>query len=88
MPIPTPSTSSAPLIDPRFCPLCGQANQCANEIERDTGIPQPPCWCVTATFDPEILARIPLEAQRKACICARCAAKQCVDSVESVESVE
>jgi hypothetical protein len=28
---------------------------------------------VNTTFSPELLARVPAAAQRKACICARCA---------------
>lgn len=67
MPAPTPS------IDPCRCPLCGQPNACANEIARATGQAQPPCWCTTVTFAPELLARVPPEAQRRACICAACA---------------
>jgi hypothetical protein len=72
-----PETSKPPstAIDPRVCPLCGQSNQCANEVERETGIAQGPCWCTTATFDPALLARIAPEARRLACVCARCAAK-------------
>ncbi len=60
-------------IDPCHCPLCGQPNGCANEVARATGQAQPPCWCTTATFAPDLLARVPAEAQRKACICAACA---------------
>ncbi|MDP3700331.1 MAG: cysteine-rich CWC family protein [Hylemonella sp.] len=62
-----------PAIDPCRCPLCGQPNGCANELARATGLAQPPCWCTTVTFAPELLARVPAQAQRKACICARCA---------------
>ncbi len=61
-------------IDTRLCPLCGQGNQCANEIERATGVPQEACWCTTAHFDTALLERVPVEARRLACICARCAA--------------
>jgi len=63
-----------PAIDPCRCPLCGQPNACANEIARaGTGAERAPCWCTTVTFAPELLARVPAEAQRKACICAACA---------------
>lgn len=44
------------------------------EIERATGQPQPPCWCTTARFPPDLLARLPAEAAGKACICASCLA--------------
>lgn len=63
-----------PAIDPRVCPLCGQGNQCAMQIERETGVAQGPCWCTTAVFDHAVLERVPAEARQLACICARCAA--------------
>lgn len=64
-----------PAIDPSRCPLCGQSNACANERARATGEPQPPCWCSSDTvrFTPELLARVPPSARRKACICEACA---------------
>jgi hypothetical protein len=55
------------------CPLCGQPNRCAMEVERETGVKQPACWCTQAAFPPELLARVPAEAQRRACICPACA---------------
>ncbi|MEY2953486.1 MAG: hypothetical protein RLZZ401_1573 [Pseudomonadota bacterium] len=58
---------------PECCPLCGQANACAMEVEKATGLAQPPCWCMATDFSPELLARVPPEAQRRACICAACA---------------
>jgi hypothetical protein len=68
-----PSTSA--VIDPTRCPLCGQPNACANEIERETGALQPPCWCTQVDFSAELLSRVPAQAERKACICRACAAK-------------
>jgi hypothetical protein len=62
-----------PEVDPCRCPLCGQPNACANELSRASGQPQPPCWCTQAHFPPELLARVPAAAQRRACICAACA---------------
>lgn len=61
--------------DPTCCPLCGGDNRCAMEVERATGVAQGPCWCSTQSFSPELLARLPTEAQGKACICARCLAR-------------
>lgn len=58
--------------DPTRCPLCGGDNRCAMEVERETGLTQPPCWCTTQRFSAELLARLPAEAQGKACICGRC----------------
>jgi Cysteine-rich CWC len=69
-------TPSAALLDPSLCPLCGNTNQCAMEVERATGQKQPPCWCTTARFDAALLARIPAEKRNLACVCAACAAQQ------------
>jgi len=63
-----------PEIDPTRCPLCGQDNRCAMEIEHATGQAQPPCWCVSATFPPGLLDRLPGQARGKACLCAGCVA--------------
>lgn len=60
-------------LDPTACPLCGQANQCAMEVERATGVKQPPCWCSQLSFDAESLSRIPEHARGTACLCAACA---------------
>ncbi len=61
-------------INPEVCPLCGQGNQCAMEVERTTGQKQPPCWCTNASFSAELLAKVPAESRGQACICAACAA--------------
>ncbi|OSZ63946.1 cysteine-rich CWC family protein [Hydrogenophaga sp. IBVHS2] len=65
--------ASAP-VDPTRCPLCGHDNRCAMELERATGQAQPPCWCTTTTFPPELLDRLPEAARGQACICAACVA--------------
>lgn len=62
--------------DPTLCPLCGQANRCANEIERATGVKQEACWCTQVDFGADLLARVPEPARRLACICARCAGSE------------
>ena len=59
--------------DPSRCPLCGQPNQCAMEVELASGRPQPPCWCTQVDFTPELLDRVPASARRQACICRACA---------------
>ena len=64
------STDDAP--DPTHCPLCGQPNQCAGEVERTTGVPQPPCWCTQREFSAELLQRVPEALRGKACICPAC----------------
>lgn len=63
-------------LDPTRCPICGQPNRCANEVERETGVKQDPCWCTGIDFSADLLARVPVAAQRRSCICAECAAKQ------------
>jgi hypothetical protein len=62
--------------DATACPLCGQANRCALEVERETGVPQESCWCTRLDFTDELLAQVPAEAKDLACICAACAARQ------------
>jgi hypothetical protein len=71
MPNPDPALSA----DPRHCPLCGEDNRCAMEMEKLTGQPQAPCWCVSQTFSAELLARLPDQARGRACICGRCLAE-------------
>lgn len=65
----------APAVDPSRCPLCGEPNRCAMEVERETGQKQPPCWCTQVDFSEDLLARVPTEAKRQACICRACAEK-------------
>lgn len=58
------------------CPLCGGPNACA---PAQCGRYDVACWCTSARFPPELLARVP-EAQRGlACICAGCAAQAVAD---------
>ena len=59
--------------DPACCPLCGQPNRCAMELQRETGEAQPPCWCTQVDFSADLLARVPREAQGRACLCPACA---------------
>lgn len=63
-------TSSAPLPN-TVCPLCGGANECTPAA---SGSFDTPCWCQTASIDPEALARVPKERVNVACLCPRCAA--------------
>ncbi|MBC5785550.1 cysteine-rich CWC family protein [Ramlibacter sp. USB13] len=66
-----PNEASSPA--PSRCPLCGAANRCAMELERETGLPQGPCWCTQAAFGADLLACVPPEAKDRACICQNCA---------------
>ena len=67
---------SSPLtaLESTRCPLCGQVNQCAMEVERATGVKQPACWCTKVAFSSDLLDRLPAQARGQACICAACAA--------------
>lgn len=69
--------------DPARCPLCGAANVCAMEIERTTGLAQPPCWCMSASFTYDLRARVQADARGLACICANC-----VSAAAAAESTE
>ncbi len=52
-------------LNPAHCPLCGQANRCAMEIERATGQKQDACWCTGVSFSAELLARVPAASQHR-----------------------
>jgi len=54
-----------------LCPLCGGANGCA---PARSGRFDEPCWCESARFDAELLARVPESLRGVACVCAACAA--------------
>jgi len=45
------------------------------ELERDTGLKQPPCWCMQVDFNRAALERLPLAARGLACICSACATR-------------
>ena len=57
-------------LDMTLCPLCGQPNNCAMELEKSTGKKQEPCWCVSVDFPRELLAQLPKDAA--GCICNEC----------------
>jgi len=60
---------SAGAVPPDRCPLCGGGNACAMAAGDGS-----PCWCVAAVFGEALLARVPLDARGRACVCAACAA--------------
>jgi hypothetical protein len=70
------ATAPAATRSPVLCPICGQPNECAMEVEKATGEPQPPCWCTRVDFSADLLARVPADARNLSCICSRCAAAQ------------
>jgi hypothetical protein len=43
------------------------------EVERDTGVRQPACWCTQVKFEQALLERLPPQARHLACICQACA---------------
>ena len=59
--------------DATRCPLCGKANRCAMEVERETGEKQPPCWCMQVDFSAALIASVPQASRGTACICEACA---------------
>jgi hypothetical protein len=61
--------------DPRLCPLCGAANNCAMEAGRAAAAKQPPCWCTQVDFSREVLGAIPAGSRGLACICRACATR-------------
>jgi hypothetical protein len=65
--------SDMPMVSAVRCPLCGQPNRCAMEVQRETGQQQPPCWCTQVDFSPRLLAAVPAQAKGQACICEACA---------------
>jgi hypothetical protein len=54
-------------VDPRTCPLCGEANACGMAQGAGT------CWCFATKVPKDVLERVPTEAQELACVCASCA---------------
>jgi hypothetical protein len=70
------SKPSLASVDVCACPLCGNPNQCAIEVAQATKQPVATCWCVNVSFSPELLAKVPAAAQKKACICQACATQQ------------
>ncbi len=61
-------------VDPLVCPICGNPNACVNLSTKDKN---KSCWCndPSIQFPDELLAMVPLEARRKACICKSCVMK-------------
>jgi len=45
------------------------------ELERASGVKQPPCWCTQVDFNREVLEAIPQGARGLACICRACATR-------------
>jgi hypothetical protein len=43
------------------------------EVERASGLKQPPCWCTQVKFDAALLASLPEPTRGQVCICVACA---------------
>lgn len=72
-----PETQAGAQPDPARCPLCGASNQClmADPATRPAALARTlECWCSAARIDPAQLARVPLDARMRACLCPACAA--------------
>lgn len=65
------TASMASAVDPARCPLCGEPNLCAM-ASAAPGERPPPCWCRAEPFPPDLLAAVPEQSRRKACICQSC----------------
>ena len=52
------------------CPICGGPNSCAAAAAGTTDVA---CWCLQEQFSAELLALVPTELKRVACICRSCA---------------
>jgi Cysteine-rich CWC len=73
LPAPPPGNTPIETASATQCPLCGQANFCAMEVEKLTGVAQPPCWCNGVKFEATLIEKIPAAARGLACVCAACA---------------
>jgi len=51
------------------CPLCGGPNECQL---CSTAAYKGPCWCASVNIPEELLARVPAESRKRACICQEC----------------
>ena len=59
--------------DATRCPMCGNVNRCAMEVERESGEQQPPCWCMKVDFSAALIASVPEPLRGVACLCEACA---------------
>lgn len=61
----TPSGSGAA----ECCPLCSGPNECQ---QCTSAAYKGPCWCASVSIPEELLARVPAESRRRACLCRGC----------------
>jgi len=59
-------------VNPARCPLCGGPNEC--QLCTHAAY-KGPCWCAREDISTELLARVPENFRRSACICLACIEK-------------
>ncbi|MEK4425490.1 cysteine-rich CWC family protein [Solibacillus sp. FSL K6-1523] len=52
----------------KLCPLCKKDNKCGMTDNSSTEV----CWCYSKSFPKEIFDQVPLDRQKKVCICENC----------------
>ena len=52
-------------VNPKSCPFCNGVNSC---MAKDKN----PCWCNNIVIPVELTAIVPIQLQRKSCICLAC----------------
>jgi prepilin-type processing-associated H-X9-DG protein/prepilin-type N-terminal cleavage/methylation domain-containing protein len=63
--------SPSSLPNPAVCPLCGAANDC--QLCSSASY-KGPCWCAQVEVPEELLALVPPDLKKRACICRDCIA--------------
>jgi molybdopterin-guanine dinucleotide biosynthesis protein MobB len=58
-------------VDASRCPLCGELNRCAREVDSRCQS----CWCQSAAIPAGLLEQIPAAARMRACVCQSCVAE-------------
>lgn len=60
-----------------ICPLCGGENSCQRVAQGLSGDQrcEPPCWCYSRSFPPELYDQLPGEEKGRRCICQHCLQK-------------
>jgi hypothetical protein len=54
-------------LRPDRCPICGGPNDCGGAAGKSE------CWCANVKIPSEVLSRVPEQARRRVCMCAKCA---------------
>lgn len=54
----------------KYCPICGEENNCMAGAEEHGN-----CWCDKEIFPNGVFDLVPVESQKKHCICKNCLSK-------------